>query len=429
MTNKAGTSPAPEPHLRAPQALEPLRLPGFRRFMVMTLVFTAAVQMEVVALGWLVYDITRSNLALGVVSAMWNITLFIFSPLAGAIADRVDRRRLVMATWGVVAINYAVLTLLILTGAIEIWHLVVASLLNGMLFAFNIPARVALISQLVGDTRLMGAMALISVAFNLTGILVPLAGGAIVDLVGAGGAYLAMTVLYVIVIVLVGYLPLPQMPVRSGRDSVLGDLVAGLRFVRRERMVGWLLFLAVVVVVLGQSYLVLLPGFAADTLKVPASGLGLLFSMVALGALAGNLLVAQRGGRPGLGRWMFLLGATTGLGLIGLALARSLYPALAVLFLLGVTGPPFTTINQTLIQLLAAPELRGRVQSLYMLTWASMPLGTMPLAALADRIGAKLPLLFAGAATILLMALVAAFQRRLLRLPILRPEAAVARTG
>ncbi len=399
------------------RATQPLRVPHFRLFIGANLFFTAAVQTQVVAQGWLVFHLTGSSLALGVVTSMLSLSLLVCSPLAGVVADRFDRRRMTMLTWGGAAAVFVVVAVLIFTDHIRLWHLGAAALLNGVFLAFSIPARFAFLTQLVGEAELLGAMALGGVIFYFSGIVFPLVGGALIDLVGIDVAYLLIALFYLLAVGVIGLIPSYPMPPGEGRRRILGDLAAGIRFIAGHRALPWLLFLALAAVVLGQSYSVLLPQFAATTLGLPALGLGLLFSLIGLGALMGNLLVAGLDSRRRLGRWLLLLGATAGAALVGLALTRTLYPALGALFLLGLVGLPFFTLAEALVQLLSPPALRGRVSGLYMLSWAAMPLGSLPLAALADAVGVAVPLACAGGALLAIMVLVAWRRPALLRLP------------
>ncbi|MBI2873021.1 MAG: MFS transporter [Chloroflexi bacterium] len=396
--------------------LEPLGQPAFRRLMLAIFCFTAAVQMQTMGQGWLVFHITGSNVALGVVTSMWSVALFLFSPVAGVVADRLDRRLVLKLTWGGSGMVFAVISLLILLGRVEVWHLAVAAALNGVFFSFNLPARFALISQMVSEGSLVGAIALNSLAFNLNGILFPLLGGGLIDLVGPAGVYVLVSVLYLIAVAVVGLVPAQEGARARRRRTLVADMVAGVRVVRAHPVLIWLMALGLAAVVLGQSYTVLLPDLAAGTLHVPASGLGLLMAMLGLGGLVGNLAVANLGPRAPMGRLMLLLGGASGVALLALAGTWSIYPALVVLFVLGFTGMPLFTINQTLVQRIAPPEVRGRVLSLYMLTWGAMPLGLMVAATLADSVGLFLPLVLGGAAMVIVMLLVARSCPALLRL-------------
>ncbi len=380
--------------------------------------FTAAMQISNVAQGWLVFDIAHSSTALGIVTSMWSFTVLFCSPFGGVVADRLDKRLLISITWGGSAAIFAALAFLIVIDRIEVWHLAVAAALHGLLFSVNIPARFALISQIITDVGLTKALALVALTFNLNGVLFSLLGGWLIDLAGADGAYALVAVLYAMAAGLVGLLSFPKDETSRGGDTnMLADLTAGIKAVQTNRTMVWLMLLALVAVVLGQTFVVLLPKLAAETLNLSASGLGSLMAMIALGSLIGNAVLAGLKADPHLGRWMFILGIVSGASLLALAWANTFYLALMVLFLAGVAGGPFFTINQTLVQRLAPPQARGRILSLYMLTWGVMPVGTLLCSFLADLVGIWLPMTLGGALLIATMLLVARLQPKLLKLP------------
>jgi len=385
-------------------------------FMLAMLFFTGGMQMQIVAQGWLVYHISGSGLALGIVTSMWSVSAIVFSPIGGVVADRMERRRLLILTWGAAAAIFAVLTILIMADLIQVWHLALGAFLHGALFSFNIPARFAFLAQLVGNSHLMSATALISVIFNFTGAISPLIGGGLIDLLGPSAAYLIVALLYLLTAGVTILLPPSETRNTASRPGVLPELIAGIRYILKDFSLRWLWVLGLVTVVLGQPYFILLPGFAAATLGLPAFGLGLLFSTVAVGALVGNLMVASLQGTTRLWQCMLLLGAASGVSLMWLALTQSLYPALAALFILGVSGLPFFTLNQTEVQLRTAPEMRGRVLSLFTLTWAAMPLGAIPVSSAADKVGFSIPILFCGGAILAIMVVAAWLCRSMLGL-------------
>ncbi len=395
-----------EPSTVAPLSQAPglLSLPGFRRFLWAMFCFTAAMQIANVAQGWLVFEITGSSVALGVVTSLWSVVMLVASPFGGVIADRMDRKMLIAVTWGASAAIFGLLAFLIFTDNIQVWHMALAAALHGLVFSVNIPARFVLISQMVSDLGLTRALALVALVFNLNGVLFALLGGGIIDLVGADGAYAAVALLYGLSAGVITLVPAAKGVDGAKRNwNVLAELATGVRAIRASRTIMVLTGLALAAVVLGQTYQVLLPKFAAETLGVPASGLGLLMAMMALGSFVGNGVVANfRPGAP-LGRWMFVLGIMSGVSLIALGLVRGMYFALGALFLTGLAGGPFFTINQTLVQRLSPVEVRGRVLSLWMLTWGAMPLGIMGFSALGDQIGLWFPMVLGGASLVLVM--------------------------
>ncbi|MBI2855631.1 MAG: MFS transporter [Chloroflexi bacterium] len=413
------SSPTTGEHIVVPAAHErpvrfpiarPLRLPAFRYFMLAMTFFTAAMQIQTIGQGWLVFHLTGSSLALGFVTSMWSVALLVFSPIGGVIADRVDRRRVLMVTWGLMGAVFCIVTFLMLSNHLEVWHLAAASAVNGVLFAMNIPARSALISQLVPDAALASAMALTSLTFNLNGIIFPLIGGGMIDWIGATGAYFLMTLFYFMAVAGICFMPAQPLAVRNNRTSAFQDFIEGTRVVRRHRGLLWLMMVALLAIIVSQPYQVLLPAFAAETLRVPASGLGLLLALVGVGAFFGNLIIANLNERADLVRWMLVLGIISGISLVSLAMVTSLIPTLIVLLLLGATGMPFFTLNITLVQRMAPEEARGRVLSIYMLTWGAMPIGSMVASMLSDSVGMALPLAIGGVGMIAIT-VVAAFLR------------------
>ncbi|MEK7778316.1 MAG: MFS transporter, partial [Chloroflexota bacterium] len=351
--------------------------------------------------------------------------MLLLSPFGGVLADRMDRGRLLAMTWGGTGAIFAVLSLLILLGHIQVWHLAVAAFLNGVLFAFNLPARFALVSQVVPPERLTNAMALISLSFKLNGVLFPLVGGMFIDVAGTGGTYVTIAVLYWISAIVAMLIKAPKEDTIRQKKGVFNDIGEGFKAVRKDKVLLWLLGLNLVGTSLGQPYMVLLPDFAADTLHIPATGLGLLMAVVGLGGVAGNLIVASLKERAPLGKWMLAMSAASGAGLVWLAFSSTLPSSLAALFFLGITGLPFFTVTQVLVQKLAPPEVRGRVMSLYMLTWGVMPIGIIASTKLADAVGIVWPLLLSGSLLVVITIATVLVKPSLLRLPYRKPEAPV----
>ncbi|MBI2172461.1 MAG: MFS transporter [Chloroflexi bacterium] len=379
-----------------PRFAEALFVKDFRRFMLAMFFFTGALHIGGTAQGWLVFDLTGSSFALGVIQSLFSTMIFLFSPLGGVLADRVDRKVVVLLTWAGAGLIVGVLALLILTDRIQMWHLLAASVAQGLVFSFNITSRFALVSQMVRDGVLKNAMVLVALTFNLNGLLFPLIGGLLIDLTGVGGAYLAITALYGMAVLLVTRVPQQGVFPREDRTSLLKEFVVGVRYLKGQPALLGLMGMALAAVALGQPYAVLLPELAARTLKVPASGLGLLYAMVGLGGMFGNLVLAGLSSGVRLGRLVVSMSVAAGLGLACLAVTNSLLVGVIVLFSLGFLGLPAFTILESLLQRHTPPEMRGRIMSLYMMVWGLFPVGVLLSSALADAVGLWLPLLIDG---------------------------------
>ncbi len=413
MPQEPGSTPSPDPQTASLAAgggatpavagpafwsrfTEALLVSDFRRLMLAMVFFTAALHIGGTAQGWLVFDLTGSSLALGIAQSLFSVMILFFSPLGGVLADRVEKKQLLLATWLGSGLIFGVLALLILTHTIQLWHFFAASLANGLVFSFNITSRFGLVSQMVRDGLLKNAASTVALTFNLNGLLFPLVGGAIIDLAGVGAAYVVMAALYFIAVLLATRVPRQGVLPRLARTSMTRDFVVGLGYLKGQPALLGIMVIALAAVSLGQPYAVLLPQLAEETLHVPASGLGLLIGMIGLGGIVGNLVLAGLGSGVRLGRLVLAMTVGAGLGLVCLAVANTLFWGSVVLFGLGLLGLPAFTICESLLQRHTPPEMRGRILSIYMMTWGLYPVGVLISSALADAYGLWLPLLIDG---------------------------------
>ena len=357
---------------------------NFRWFWVGQLTLAATFQMGDLARGWLVYELTESAFALSWVSSGWSISTLLFSLYGGTMADRLEKRDLLIWTRLAMALNYLVIALLISIDAIQIWHLAVSSLLSGVLFSFMMPASQALLSELVDRDALLNAVSLNSVGRGLMSIFAAVLTGYLIEIVGVAGAYYAVVGFYLIAILTLTRLP------RTGRrerspSSVWADLREGVRYICSHSDLLILLGLALAWVLLGMPYRTFMPKFAQEEMKMDASGLGLLMAAPGVGALVSSLAIASLGNFQGKGKLLL----ASGLVLSGSLFLFANTSQLALIFLfLGLVGAAINVcmvINNTLLQTNSDSRLRGRVMSVYMMMWGLMPLGTLPAGAIADR--------------------------------------------
>ena len=363
--------------------------------------FTAG-NMQQVAQGFLVYQLSGSATVLGLVGLAYGLPQVVLGLFGGVVADRVSKRLLLVLTQvatGLIALATAVL---VLSGTIEVWHLYVLSLLQGSVFAFNMPARQAFVAQLVSRERLMNAVALSNAAFNATAIAGPALAGLLIALPFAGiaGAFFLIAACFVASAGATLRISVPGVALAQERStSPAADLWNGVRYVTRDPTLRMLLFLAFVVSCLGYSYQTFLPVFAGPhVLDIGATGLGLLTAAGGVGALAGCLAVASLSGLRRQAFLQLLMAAAFGLTLVALGLARQPLTAVLVLVLVGLTANFFMSLNNTLLVTHAEPRFYGRVMSVYMLSFSCMLLAGVPLGGLVDLLGAPLTMLLAGVA-------------------------------
>ncbi|NLT74804.1 MAG: MFS transporter [Chloroflexi bacterium] len=372
----------------------------YRWFWLGRLAASATMQMSVVAQGWLVYALTGSGFALGWVGSFGALSTLLISPYAGVMSDRLERRHILSVTRAGMIVNMAAITLLIVTGRIQVWHLAVSGMLGGALGAFMMPAQNALLADLVDRSTLLNAVSLTAVGMGLMGIFGASGAGLMIDGFGVWSVYALIAVLYVIALYTVIQLPLTG--VRQGpRRSIGREIVSGLEYIKREPRLLGVISLSLARVLLAMPYGTLLPQYADKIMGLGASGLGLLASASGIGGLIAALGVAALGDFKKKGRLLLIAGMLMAVGLIVLSLTRSLVVAFILLIMVGMGNNAGMVANQTLVQTYCEDEYRGRVMSTYTMLWGLTPLGTIPAGALADHFG--VPAVFAGQGVLLLI--------------------------
>jgi MFS family permease len=406
--------------------LPALASPVYRRFIVGVFIGTIGSWMQTTAQGWLVLDLTDSPALLGVTSAIQSAPTLILSLLAGVLADRVDLRRMLVATQGAGAVLAGILAVLTTTGTVQLWHVLVIAALAGSAQAFGMPAFQAVVSTIVERHAIGNAIALNSAQFNLGRILGPAVAGIAIAIGGLALAFWANALSFVIVAVVVALLPIrsPAALVRV-EASMWSNLVDGIDYLRRERLIRVLVLLAAVPALFVLNYLVLMPVYARDVLDIGAPGLGLLTAGVGVGALTGALSVAVLRPSGGSGA-LLLLGLTvSSTALIVFAVSRWLPLSLVALAVLGAAQVAYYATTNTLIQILVPARLRGRVMSLYILTSLGViPFGNLLAGLVAQQFGPTMALAGGGLLTLVAVGAVAIAFPDLRRL---RAEAFIAR--
>jgi MFS family permease len=373
--------------------------------------------MQSTAQGYLVYQLTSSPLALGLLGFSFALPMLLLPPLGGVIADRVERLqvlRLTNACWIVITLALAALTWL---GRVEFWHILLLSFLSAATLAFDNPTRQALVPDLVPRADLLSAISLNSVAFTGASLLGPALAGQILffsaDLYRGAAVVFSLNALSYLA-VLVPVLVWIRVPPRRAQGapggppaSIGADLIEGLRYVKAHRPLVLLLSLTAVTSVFGRSFGQLLPVFARDVLRVGPDGLGLMYSAPGAGTLLGGAALAAIGTVRS--RRRLVAGATVAftLTIFGFALSRSYPLSLALLFAGGVAGTVAAATIATLLQAQSPGRLRGRVMSLQTLTIIGMsPLGALLSGALATAMPAPLAVSLAAALILVFLAAV-----------------------
>ncbi|MBA3553247.1 MAG: MFS transporter [Gemmatimonadales bacterium] len=395
-----------------------LRSRNYRVFLSGQLVSLIGTWMQTVAQSWLVYRLTGSAVLLGTVGFASQIPIFLLSPLGGMVADRWERRRVLLVTQSCMMVLALALAMLTLTGRIEVWHVLAFAALLGTANGFDIPARQSFIVELVERRDLLNAIALNSSMFNGARVVGPAVAGIIVATVGEGWCFFANAVSYVAVLASLLALRLPRESRERPPASPLAEIAEGWRFVANTAPIRAILLLLGVVSLTGMPYAVLMPVMAEDVLHAGARGLGILMGAAGTGALIGALALARRNSLRGLGRIVALAALSFGVFLILFSLSRQFWLSVALLLPMGLSMLFQMASSNTLVQSMVPDRLRGRVMSVYSMTFMGMaPIGALLAGVAAGSLGAPVTIAAGGAVSIVAALL---FWRRL---PELTPEA------
>jgi MFS family permease len=352
--------------------------------------------MQNLALGWLVYTLTGSKLLLGVVVFSSQILTAVAAPFAGVVADRMNRRTLLVITQCVAMVQALMLAILTLlkradgTPVIQVWHIIALSALLGLVMGFDIPIRQSFVVEMIEDPAdLPNAIALNSFMFNGARLVGPAVAGVVIKLVGEGTCFLLNAVSFLAVIAaLLAMKVRPKSAEAAGRHA-LQSFKEGAQYVAGHKPILSLLLLLAMLSLLGMPYTVLMPVFAKDILHGDAFTQGCLTAATAVGAIMAAIFLASRKSVHGLGRILIVAVALFGAAILGFGFSTHLWLSLGLMVVTGVGGMALMASCNTLIQTLVDDDKRGRVMSFYTIAFVGLgPFGSLLIGKLASRFGA-----------------------------------------
>jgi MFS family permease len=361
-----------------PKAFTSLQHYNYRLYFGGQLVSLAGTWMQNIAQGWLVYQISRSEFSLGLVGFAGAIPVLLVSPWGGVLADVLPKRTMLVITQTASMLLAFILSILVFTNVVEVWHVIVMAALLGLVNAFDAPARQSFVVELVGREDLTNAIAMNSMMFNGARVIGPAIGGVILAAVGAGWCFLLNGVSFLAVIAGLLLMRISRPATRPRVEQPVRQLVEGIRYVRSRRDILGLIGLAGVFGFFGMAYSSQLPAFVDRVYHVDATGFGILSAAVGLGAVSGAFILAQFHDVLPRGKLLFI----ANLSFAGLLFAFSFIPvfelALVAAFGLGTCFMLQMNNINSLLQLQVSNEMRGRVMSLHTLTFFGFsPFGTL----------------------------------------------------
>jgi len=376
--------------------------------------------MDQVTRGWLIYQLTGSALQLGAAAAVRGLPLMLFSIAAGALADRSGRKAQLIIAQVTNAVLNIILATLVVTGDVQPWHIYVTGFLAGTVQAFQQPARQTLIGDIVGDHRLMNALALNSAALNGSRTMGPAIAGGLITALGIAGSYYVQGVMYIVATVWTMQMRVPSRAANDEghpREPFLRAIGSGFAYVAREPDIRAMMLLGLGPLTFGMAYASLMP-LLAEGLGGGAGLQGFLLSMVGLGSLAGALTVASVRRSHGYGLPVVLGAAAFSIFVFFLASSPWVWLSVLLAACVGASNVAYNTQNQTLLQVMTPRHLRGRVMSIRMLERGIVPLCSLLAGLLAEWWGGPTALRVMSAAGLLLVLLAVATTPRVLRLKV-----------
>ena len=350
-------------------------------------------------MSWLVYRLTHSVMLLGTVACLGQLPTLFFSPVAGVLADRYDKRKLIIATQMLAMTQAALLAFVVMNGTVQVWHIIVLGVLLGFANAFDMPIRQSFVVEMLGDRAdLANAIALNSSMVNVARLIGPTAAGLLLAAVGEGPCFLINALSFLAVLVALFAMDTKPAHSNRNRESLVNGLKAGFAYIKTTPPIGQIIMLLGLVSLTGMSFQVLMPAYVKDILGGGPRALGLMSGASGLGALIMAVVLAAKRDTEGLLQLIPRATLVFGAGLLILSLAGSLIPALCVMPFLGLAMMTQIAVSNTMIQTLAHDRMRGRVMAYYTMSFLGLaPLGSLFAGALGHTLGVRGTLAVNGA--------------------------------
>lgn len=375
-----------------------LRHRNYRLFFIGQIISLIGTWMQQIALSWLVYRLTNSVFLLGIVGFISQIPALFLTPLAGVVADRYNRHHILVATQTLLMMQAFILSVLVLTNSIVIWHIMVLSIFLGLVNAFDVPVRQAFTVDTIEKIEDLGnAIALNSSTFNMARLVGPSIAGILIAVAGEGICFLLNGISYLAVIASLFAMRIAPPEIEPRETSVLHELKEGFKYAFGFAPVRYILALLAIVSLMGTPYQVLMPVFAKDIFHGGPRILGFLMAMAGVGALVGATYLAMRKSVLGLGKIITRAAVLFGLGVIIFSFSRVLWLSMLVILVSGFGMMVQMASSNTVLQTIVDEDKRGRIMSFYAMALMGMvPFGSLLAGSLASKIGAPFTLLIGG---------------------------------
>lgn len=387
-----------------------LSQPKYRRYWLGSLASVGAIQMAFFGMGWLIaQDLGGSASVLGVLGAAIAVPTILVNLFGGVLADRFDRRMIMIVISGSVAALMTLLAVLVVTEVVEIWHVVAIAGVQGFFMGFDGPVRSSFFPLLIERKYMMSAVALSSVMWQFSRIVTPAVAGFAIRFMGTESIFFIGGIGWLTMLLVIFSLKVPHTG-STVRRKVMQELGEGVSYIARNRLFAVIIPLTFANMFFGMQYLHLMPLFA-DRFGVDAGGIGFILTMLGVGAISGTFIISRRQRSRHIGKIM--LGGTLIFSLLVPAFAYSpnYGTALATVYLIGVFNSIFLISSMTSLQLRVPPQLRGRVMGIYVITFSLIPLGGLMGGLIAEALDERAAVAISGSILTLIVLFVFITQR------------------
>ena len=372
-----------------------LRHFDYRWLFIGSSAFYMAMNMQMISRGWLILRLTNdSPLALAMVMVAFAAPMAILAPVGGALADRGDKKRLIMACMLVNTMMTLLLATFDMLAVVRYWHLLAVGVVNGTVMGINVPSRQSLISNVVPRDLLMNAISLNNSGMNLARIAGPALAGVLIVFIDTWGVFYVISLCYLFSALFMLRITPSRTPKSSGSNSFASDVRKGFGYVVRHSSLRAMMLIMLFAALCQFGVISLLPVWAKEILNAQSDGLGYLITTSGIGALAGSLYIASHSQLKRKGLALIVITFIAGVSTLFLSRCDTFGTALPILFVIGLTNAVGMSLNMTLIQTHVDEKIRGRVLSISMMIFSLAPLGVAPMGALAERFGT--PAVFAA---------------------------------
>ena len=395
-------------------ALRPFQSKNYRLYFSGQSISLMGTWMQRTAVYWVIYEMTSSPMMVGLAVFATQFPSFVFSIIGGVFSDRYDRFKILVITQLASLVQAVILTAIVWTGHYEVWHILTLSVLLGTINAFDVPARQALVYDMVDSKEhLPNAIALNSSMVHTARLIGPALSGIVLEHLGASICFLINALSFVAVLMSLMFMKLPRYKKPERINKALTDLKNGFVYLRDTPAISKVMLMLAMVSLLSLPYITLLPVYARDIFEGKASTFGYLNSLVGIGALGGAFMLASLKPGANLKKILFINTLIFGAGLIAFSHMTNLHLAWPFLIMAGFGMMSQTTISNTLIQTTVTPSMRGRVLSYYAMAFFGMqPIGSLIIGSLAQYIGQDNTMLLQGILTIGIALIFLPFLRR-----------------